>query len=76
MPFIAPSLKIKRYENETKDVISQKSKSKRVSRRKKGEKSALNHTKSQALYRQKMHKKVPQSPKSLFKSEVEENFSL
>ena len=29
MPFIAPSLKIKRYENETKDVISQKSKSKK-----------------------------------------------
>ncbi|MCI5735074.1 MAG: hypothetical protein MR281_02935 [Eubacterium sp.] len=29
MPFIAPSLKTKRYEKDTKDVTSQKSKSKK-----------------------------------------------
>ncbi|MDY4110820.1 MAG: hypothetical protein SOY48_08075, partial [Eubacterium sp.] len=59
-----------------KTLQAKKANQKRVKRRKTGEKAASNHTKSQALYRQKTHKKAPQPPKSLFKREVEENFSL
>lgn len=76
MPFIAPSLKIKRYENETKDVISQKSKSKKSEPPKERRKKRIKSYKKPSPVPTKNAKKVPQPPKSLFKSEVEENFSL
>ena len=58
---ISPLLKIKRYEKVTNEQLTQKSKSK---------------NKSRPTVKRKRHKTEPHPPKSLFKSEDDENFSL
>lgn len=73
---ISPLLKIKRYEKVTNEQLTQKANQKINQDRQSNEKILKYHNKFQILYLQKRHKTEPHPPKSLFKSEDDENFSL